>query len=161
MQSDSQQNLFEAMNHSTPKETPTGVAHMYCDGASSGNPGNAGIGVVIKISDEDVSTLGMDKSYEIAESIGVTTNNVAEYSALIAGLEKAKSLGLKKLDIFLDSELVVRQVNGIYKVRNKNLIPLFEKVKSLFKYFETLKIRHVRRELNREADALAREGAKS
>ena len=137
----------------------TDSAVMYCDGASSGNPGNAGIGVVIYLPGKE-GPEGENAEINISGYIGIATNNVAEYSALIAGLEKAVSLGIKKLEVFLDSELLVRQINGIYKVKNKKLQSLWMKVMNILKEFDTYKVSHVRRELNKEADALAREGVK-
>src|SRR4030067_609249 len=96
-------------------------AKIYCDGASSGNPGRAGIGVVIQVRGH------LHKDYKISEYIGIATNNVAEYSALIRGLEEARSLGLKKIEIFLESELLVRQIKGVYKISSANLKTLWEK----------------------------------
>ena len=127
-------------------------AVLYCDGASSGNPGHAGIGAFLEVTSSD-------EQYRISEYIGIATNNVAEYTALIKGLEKALSLGIKRLDVFLDSELIVRQLNGVYKVKNKNLLPLFAKSKNYLDEFDLVNVSHVRRELNQEADNLARKGA--
>ncbi len=138
----------------------TGYAVMYCDGASSGNPGRAGIGVVIKLSDNDAHRLGKNKHYRISGYIGITTNNVAEYSALIKGLEKSKSLGIKNIKIFLDSELLVRQLNGIYSVKSKNLIPLWIKAINMLKDFDNSVIAHIPREMNKYADSLARQAVK-
>jgi ribonuclease HI len=138
----------------------SGHAVMHCDGASSGNPGESGVGVVIDIPDEYARILDISDKYRIAEYAGTVTNNVAEYTALIKGLDKAKSLGIKRIKIYLDSELLVRQMNGIYKVKNKNLIPLWSRAKRIAEYFESCTITHVRRELNAEADALARQGVK-
>jgi ribonuclease HI len=142
-------------------ELPTVQANlsavMYCDGACSGNPGKSGIGVVISISDDE-GLSGLANQHTISEYIGNATNNIAEYSALIRGLEKAGSLGIKKLKVFLDSELLVRQMNGVYKVKNKNLMVLWNQARDLLKAFDSCSITHVRREFNKEADALAREG---
>ncbi len=138
----------------------SGYTVMYCDGASSGNPGKAGIGVVINLSDNDARRLGKNKNYKISDYIGITTNNVAEYSALIKGLEKAKSLGLKRIKVFLDAELLVRQLNGIYKVKNKNLIPLWIKARNVLKDFDKCMITHISREMNKRADSLARQAIK-
>ncbi len=151
-----QQDLFE-----TPSESrlQTGYAVMYCDGASSGNPGHSGIGVVITLTDEDAGILGTDKQHDISEYIGEATNNVAEYSALIVGLQTARELGIKKIKVYLDSELLVRQMSGVYKVKNKNLISLWKKAKDIYKDFDSCKISHVRRELNKDADALARKAS--
>jgi ribonuclease HI len=140
-----QQNLFD-----------TGYAEMYCDGASSGNPGPSGIGVVINFPGEDAGRSGKDTRHRISEYIGIATNNVAEYSALLKGLEKARSLGIQDIRIFMDSELLARQINGVYRVRNKKLIPLWIKAMSLLKGFSHYTVAHVPREMNREADSLAR-----
>lgn len=152
----SQPGLFDTGKTTGPVKHST----MYCDGACSGNPGDSGIGVVIDLSDEDVEVLKKEKSYRISEYIGIATNNIAEYSALIRGLEKAESLGLKRIKVFLDSELVVRQLNGIYKVKNKKLMPLWQKAMDLLKHFHDHKISHVPRDRNAEADSLARKGVK-
>ncbi len=132
-------------------------AVMHCDGACSGNPGESGIGVVINISG-DKRLPGSENQYTISEYIGNATNNIAEYSALIRGLEEAGALGIKKLKVFLDSELLVRQMNGVYKVKNRNLMTLWARARELLKMFDSCKISHVRREFNKEADALARNG---
>lgn len=159
----SQPGLFDAVD--TPLKTsgktpPKGHSTMFCDGACSGNPGDSGVGVAIDLSDEDAVALNKDKSYTISEYIGTATNNIAEYSALIRGLEKAGSLGIKRIKVFLDSELVVKQLKGVYKVKNKNLIPLWQQAKDLLKNFESCKIAHVPREMNAEADSLARKAVK-
>jgi len=150
--------------HGKTKKQPdlfdTGYAEMHCDGASSGNPGNSGIGVVINISEKDAGFLGTKESHRISEYIGLATNNVAEYSALLRGLETARSLGIRKINIFLDSELLVKQINGIYKVKHSNLIPLWTKAKSILKDFDHYIVKHVPRELNKEADSLAARAAK-
>src|SRR4030067_1845676 len=130
-------------------------AKIYCDGASSGNPGRAGIGVVIQVRGH------LHKDYKISEYIGITTNNVAEYSALIRGLEEAMSLGLKKVEIFLDSELIVKQIKGEYRIRNMNLKPLWQKTKNILGQFKEYRLFHVPRELNRDADRLARKAIKN
>ena len=135
-------------------------AVMYCDGASSGNPGKSGIGVVIYLSDEDADCLGGYADYSISEYIGIATNNIAEYTALIKGLKKLNSLGVSKIKVYLDSELVVKQINGVYKVKNSNLIPLWNEAQKTLKDFDSYKITHVRRELNKEADKLATEAVK-
>jgi ribonuclease HI len=157
---ETQPGLFNTGN--TPIKTYGQKDHstIYCDGASSGNPGSSGIGVAIYLSDEDAEVLKKEKSYTISEFIGIATNNIAEYKALIRGLEKAGSLGLKKVKIYLDSELVVRQLNGVYKVKNKNLLPLWQKAMNLLKNFNSHYIAHVPREMNSEADSLARKAVK-
>src|SRR5665647_3966992 len=94
------------------------------DGGSRGNPGPAGIGAILLTASGDVVE-------ELADSIGTATNNVAEYQALLAGLELALDRGALRLDVFLDSELVVRQVNGQYKVKDAGLKPLHAQALSL------------------------------
>lgn len=123
---------------------------LFCDGASKGNPGDAGIGCLI-ISD--------NKKIEISEYIGKTTNNVAEYTALIKGLEEALKEGISDIEIYSDSELLVRQINGIYKVRNKNLFPLYKRVLELLNKFKSYKIIHIYRENNVLADYLAKQAS--
>lgn len=125
-------------------------AKIYCDGASRGNPGDAGIGCVIIFD---------NKKIEISEYIGKTTNNVAEYIALIKGLEEALKQKANEIEIFSDSELLVLQMNGIYMVRNKNLIPLYEKAKELLSNFKKYQIFHICREDNFIADKLAKEAS--
>lgn len=127
-------------------------AVIHSDGASLGNPGNAGIGVHILIG---------TKSIEISEYIGLNTNNVAEYSALIRGLEEANRLGIDKVEAFLDSELVVKQLKGEYKIKNKGLMPYFMKARKLMGAFKSFKISHIPREQNTRADKLSKLGAKN
>jgi ribonuclease HI len=123
---------------------------IYTDGGSRGNPGPAAIGAVLK--DEAGFLVA-----EISECIGVTTNNQAEYRAVVAAIEKAKELGAKELDFFLDSELVVKQLKREYKVRDKDLAPLFMKIYNAMMGFEKVTFTHVRREFNTEADKLVNE----
>lgn len=120
---------------------------IFTDGGARGNPGPAGIGAVLK--DEKNNII-----QEISEYIGETTNNQAEYQALIAGLKKAKELKGECLSIYLDSELVVKQLNREYKVKNPELAPLFMQVYNLSIGFKKITYEHVRRELNKEADKL-------
>lgn len=123
---------------------------VHIDGASRGNPGHAGIGVIGKTDDKVV--------FQIGEYIGQTTNNVAEYNALIRGLQETLLSGNRAAYFYSDSELLVNQVNGKYKVRHENLIPLYHQADALIKKFSSFKIAHVRREFNKEADMLANEG---
>lgn len=125
-------------------------AKLYCDGASRGNPGEAGIGCLILID---------NKKIEISEYIGKTTNNVAEYKAIIRGLEETLKEGVDTIEIYSDSELLVRQINGTYKVKNKNLIPLNQKVKELINKFKKYSLIHINREDNSEADKLAKKAS--
>ncbi|MFA5644214.1 MAG: ribonuclease HI family protein [Patescibacteria group bacterium] len=98
-----------------------------------------------------------EKVAEVSKFLGVKTNNQAEYIALIEALKKAKELNSKELDIFLDSELVVKQLNREYKVKNKELAPLFLEVYNLSLNFSKITFKHVYREDNKEADRLANE----
>jgi ribonuclease HI len=117
------------------------------DGGSRGNPGPAAIGVVI-------STPGGELVDEIAETIGVETNNVAEYKALLRGLERAAELGASEIRIINDSELVAKQVNGVYKVKHPAMQPLHAKVTGTLKRFRRWSIESVPRAENAAADAL-------
>ncbi len=126
-------------------------ALIYTDGASSGNPGPAGIGVVIEID-------GQKKT--LSEYIGETTNNVAEYTALVRALQLAHQRRVGSVEVFTDSELLVKQLNGQYRVRNEGLLPLYRKVISLLKSFKSSKITHIPREQNREADRLSKDAIK-
>ena len=121
---------------------------INADGASRGNPGPAAIGATIK--DENGRLLA-----SVSQRIGRTTNNQAEYRALIAALEKAISLEARRVDIRLDSELVVRQVEGRYKVKKATLRPLYLRVGELLGRLEGFTLTHVPREQNTEADRLA------
>jgi ribonuclease HI len=123
---------------------------IFTDGGARGNPGPAGIGAVIYNDKKE-------KLAEISKYLGETTNNQAEYQALISALKKAKEMGGRELDVFLDSELVVKQLNREYKVKNKDLAPLFLEVYNLSLNFSKIKFTHVYREKNKEADRLANE----
>ena len=123
-------------------------AIIFTDGAVDPNPGPAAIGVTIK--DEQGRLIA-----SISKPIGHATNNQAEYRAIIAGLEKAISLGLKQADTRSDSELVVRQINGRYRVKNAALKPLYQQVKQLQSQLKGFTIIHVPRDQNKEADELA------
>lgn len=121
---------------------------IYTDGAARGNPGPGAIGVVIK--DEAGAVAA-----KISQRLGVTTNNQAEYQAIIAGLEKAVGLGAKSADVKSDSELVVNQINGRYKIKNTGLRPLYQKVVQLIGQLESFSISYIPREQNKAADDLA------
>jgi len=118
------------------------------DGASQGNPGPAAIGATIKNEQGKVIAT-------ISQSIGRATNNQAEYRAIIAALEKAIGLGARQADIRSDSELVVRQINGRYRVKKASLRPLYLQVGQLLSQFEDFTVTHVPREQNTEPDNLA------
>ncbi len=120
---------------------------MNVDGGARGNPGPAAIGVVVRDEAGEVLT-------DAAEVIGPATNNVAEYRALLRGIELAAQLGATELEIYGDSELVVKQVRGEYKVKDQGLRPLHAQVRQALSAFERWSLDHVRREQNAEADAL-------
>lgn len=118
---------------------------VYTDGGSRGNPGPSALGVVIKDGEQLVKTFG--------EFLGVQTNNYAEYTALIRALEESIELGAEEVTVRMDSELVVKQMKGLYKIKHPNIIPLAERVVLLLSKFKRYSFEHVRRELNKEADA--------
>jgi ribonuclease HI len=120
---------------------------LYVDGGSRGNPGPAAIGVVL-------APPGGPPIEEIAETIGVTTNNVAEYRALLRGLERARELGATELEIIGDSELVARQLQGVYKVKHPSMKPLHAQATSALGQLERWDIRTVPRAQNARADEL-------
>ena len=126
-----------------------GSARANVDGGSRGNPGPAGYGV--RIEQEDGSTV------ELKDSIGVATNNVAEYRGLIAALAWAVANGISRLHVRADSDLLVKQMRGEYRVKSPGLQPLFEKARALARQIGDVKFEHVRRELNKDADRLANE----
>ena len=120
---------------------------IFTDGGARGNPGPAGIGAVI------LGERGKAVA-KISKYIGETTNNQAEYKALIAALTKAKEIGARELEVFLDSELVVKQLNRQYRVKDKDLAPLFVSVYNLSLGFKRIAFKHIRREKNKLADKL-------
>jgi ribonuclease HI len=121
---------------------------LHIDGAARGNPGPAGIGLVLW--DE-----GGDFREEHQVYIGETTNNVAEYEAMLFGLRKARELGYAAVKVFSDSELLVRQIQGEYRVKNPRLREFHEEVQKLLRSFDAVEIAHVPREMNARADRLA------
>ncbi|MBI5196396.1 MAG: ribonuclease HI family protein [Nitrospirae bacterium] len=137
--------------------TSESETEIYCDGASSGNPGHAGIGVVIRYKTARQPHFTVHK---ISEYIGTATNNIAEYQAFLRGLKEACALGLKKITVFLDSELLVKQMTGIYKVKNSNLKDLYLQAQNILRKFDAFRIIHVGREFNKEADLLAKQSIK-
>jgi ribonuclease HI len=120
----------------------------YIDGGSRGNPGVAGYGVDIR--DEHGQPLA-----SLSKSLGNRTNNFAEYSALIGALEYANSHGYDAVRIYADSELLVRQVNGLYRVKSLDLKPLYDRAMALISKLKQFSIHHIPRDQNREADRLA------
>jgi len=127
---------------------------IYTDGGARGNPGPAGIGAVII--DLDQGSEG-EVLAEISEYLGETTNNQAEYQAVIAGLSKAANLNAQEVEIISDSELLVRQCNGEYKVKDPDLAKLFMKVWNLQQNFKKVIFNHTLRSGNKEADRLVNE----
>ena len=126
-------------------------ARLHTDGGARGNPGPAGIGAVLF--DENDNVIG-----ELAKGIGATTNNVAEYKALIEGLELALAKGVTDIRVCMDSQLVVSQVKGEWKIKNERLRSLAGKAEILLRKFNSAKLQHVRREHNADADKLANQG---
>jgi ribonuclease HI len=123
---------------------------VHVDGGARGNPGPAAIGVVVSSPDGDV----LD---EVAERIGIATNNVAEYRALLRGLERARALDAREVEIVNDSELVARQMNGAYKVKHPALKPLHNEAMTALRGFDRWRIRSVPRADNARADELVNE----
>lgn len=127
---------------------------LFTDGASRGNPGEAGAGIQI------LDDRGME-IYGEGYYLGQCTNNMAEYQALVAGLTEAKKIGSAEIIVNLDSELIVKQINGQYKVKDAKLKPFFEQAMNLLKSFGSFTVRHIPRAQNRRADQLANEGIDS
>ena len=124
-------------------------ARAYVDGGSRGNPGPAGYGVHIEQEDGSV--------VELKASLGLATNNVAEYSGLIAALRWAAAHAIAKLQVRADSELLVKQMRGEYRVKSPGLQPLHEQARALARQIGDVTFEHVRREFNKDADRLANE----
>jgi len=133
---------------STPPEQE---AVLWTDGAARGNPGPAGIGAILKSPSGEVLYTG-------SEYLGHTTNNVAEYKAVLLGLSGALAHGIQRVEVRADSELLIKQLKGEYRVKNAGLRPLFEEARKLLARFKSVKLTHIRRELNGEADRLANQG---
>jgi len=137
--------IDEIFDGQMPAESGLKEAKLFTDGGSRGNPGPSAIAFVICKMDDTV----VEKS---GDYIGETTNNQAEYQALKAGLKRAQELGVKKLIVNLDSELVVKQINGQYKIKNHELLPHYNDVKQLAGQFDEVTFQHVPRALNAAAD---------
>ena len=138
--------------HDPPGELARAV-QVFTDGCAKGNPGQAGAGYVIQDLEGEVLVEG-------TASLGETTNNVAEYRALILAMERCVEGGVKSGYFFTDSELMARQVNGVYRIKNESLALLASKVFQLRDRFENFEIHHVRRNKNVRADQLANEALK-
>lgn len=123
---------------------------IHVDGGARGNPGPAAIGVVVCAPDGEV----IDR---LSERIGVATNNVAEYQALLRGLQRASALGAREIELVNDSELVARQLTGAYKVKHPAMKPLYEEAIAALQGFDRWRIRSVPRAQNAQADALVNE----
>jgi ribonuclease HI len=121
---------------------------IHTDGAARGNPGPAGAGAILR--DVDGTVLA-----EIAEPLGHATNNVAEWTAVLLALEEARRLGATHVDLRMDSELVARQISGIYRVKHPDLKPIHATVMELLGALEGYTVGHVPRELNKDADRLS------
>jgi ribonuclease HI len=120
---------------------------IYTDGASRNNPGEAGAGIFIMRDGRPLE--------RIARYLGITTNNIAEYQAAIIGLEHCVKLGASMVRMHADSELMVKQLNGQYKVKNEGLRPLYQRAKELIAKIGRVEVKYIPREQNKEADALA------
>jgi ribonuclease HI len=125
---------------------------VWCDGAARGNPGPAGAGALLTTADGE-------RVAEIAQGLGIATNNVAEYTAAILGLERAAALGATSVTLRSDSLLLVNQLEGRWKVRTPHLRPLHARARGLAASFDVIRVEHVPREENAEADRLANLGA--
>lgn len=126
---------------------------IHSDGGARGNPGPAGIGAVLEVWQDG----GWKLAREVKRYIGETTNNQAEYQALIAGLEAARELGADTVECVLDSELLVKQLNHEYRVKDPDLAPLFMKAWNLGAGFKKVTYRHIPRAQNKHADRLVNE----
>jgi ribonuclease HI len=122
--------------------------HIHIDGASRGNPGEAGFGVFV--ADEKKQPVA-----ELYGYLGRATNNVAEYQALLHALRYALARGARRVEVFSDSELVVKQIDGRYRVKHPDMLPLHREAGTLMRQFERATVSHVRREQNKDADRLA------
>ena len=127
---------------------------VNCDGAARGNPGPAGAGAVVTSADGTVLA-------EVAEGLGETTNNVAEYTGAIRGLEEAARLGARRVLLRSDSQLLINQLTGRYRVKTAHLVPLHRRVRELVGSFEAVTFEHVPRAQNAAADRLANIGVDS
>ena len=127
---------------------PPAALEIHIDGASRGNPGEAGFGVFVAAPDGSPVA-------ELYGYLGRATNNVAEYQALLHALRYALAKGVRRVRVFSDSELVVKQIDGRYRVKHADMIPLHREASTLLRRFDEAAVRHVRREQNKDADRLA------
>jgi len=131
----------------TTNQTKNNVYTVNIDGASRGNPGPSGAGAVIQAPDGN--------RYEASRYLGDRTNNQAEYEALILALEELKKLGVRRAHFYSDSQLLVKQLNAEYRIRNDGLKPLFGKALTELSELESFEVQLVKREFNKRADQLA------
>lgn len=142
--------VFKDKADNTVANNITDISIIYSDGGSRGNPGPSASAFVIMDGNEEIIT-------SAGVYLGITTNNQAEYQAVYQALKKAQELGIKIIDFRLDSNLVVSQLNGVYKIKNRDLWPIYQDIKELQKDFTKITFTHVRRELNHIADKLVNE----
>lgn len=134
----------------SPKASESKEVKLFTDGGSRGNPGPSAIGfAVLDMSDQVINTS--------SRYLGITTNNQAEYQGLKEGLEYCQAAQIRTVHVFMDSLLVINQMKGIYKVKNRDLWPIYEAVKELLPHFQEVTFSHVPRELNKIADAMVNE----
>lgn len=139
---------LKRQNEQDPESLPkTKAVKLYADGGSRGNPGPSAGGFAILDANDQVL-------HESGKYLGITTNNQAEYHSLKGGLEAALKMGARTVDVYMDSLLVINQMKGIYKVKNRDLWPIYEAVKKLVAQFEKVTFTHVPRELNKLADGI-------
>lgn len=131
-------------------DRPVDELTIFCDGGSRGNPGPGAIGAVVY----DDTTDPPKRIAAVSECIGITTNNIAEYQALIAGLEAVAHLRARIIHVRADSMLVIKQLRGEWKVKHANMKPLYAEAGALLAAYDVVDLQHVRREHNTEADAL-------
>ncbi len=146
------ESLSRSLGDPPPAVKPRGLerAILHADGASRGNPGPSAVAAIIHLpTGEELAS--------VAKRIGRATNNVAEYRAVIEGMKLARDLGVRELVVYVDSELVMKQLTGAYRIRSKDLEPLAREVAAEARHFAKCAFEHVRREENREADRLANE----
>lgn len=139
--------LYSSIETSDDKITSDKNVIVYSDGGSRGNPGPSAAGFVILNNKQEIAEQG-------GEYLGITTNSQAEYHGVRLGLERALELGYQKIDFRVDSMLVVNQMNGIYKIKNRELWPIYQRIKQLVGKFESVRFSHVKREFNQLADGM-------
>lgn len=138
---------IEKLEHIDASSTPSDQVTIYSDGGSRGNPGPSAAGYVMINAQQQVVAEG-------GEYLGITTNNQAEYHGVRLGLEQALTKGFRHIDFRIDSMLVVNQMNGVYRIKNRELWPIHERIRELMTQFETVKFSHVKREFNQLADGV-------